>query len=207
MTMSDQDDELKFNTLPNQLTAVRMVFVPIVVTLLYMKTFQTDVMAAVAFSIAAITDYFDGKIARETKSITIYGKLMDPLADKFLVVCSLIMLQEMGRIPSIVVMVLVCRELAITGLRALASAEGVIIDASSGGKWKTLTQMFAIPWLMVNPGLFGIPLFKMGTVLLYISIGMSLWSALQYVLGFFAGLRVRAKERRKLRKLRSRNEQ
>lgn len=205
--MSYNEDELKFDTLPNRLTALRIAFVPVVVVLLYMRTYTTDVIAGFTFAAAAITDYFDGKIARETKSITIYGKLMDPLADKFLVICSLIMLQWLERVHPFFVMILICRELMITSLRALASAEGVIIDASTGGKWKTLTQMFAIPFMMAKPGLLGIPLFAIGEVLLYISLGMSLWSALQYVLGFFASLTARAKERRRARKARSGNEQ
>lgn len=200
------DDELKFDTLPNRLTAVRIAIVPVVVILLYLKTYTTDIIAGFTFALAAITDYFDGKIARETKTITVYGKLMDPLADKFLVICSLIMLQYLDRVHPFFVMVLICRELMITSLRALASAEGVVIDASTGGKWKTLTQMFAIPFMMAKPGLLGIPLFAIGEVLLYLSLGMSLWSALQYVMGFFAGLTARAKERRALRKQRSKNE-
>src|SRR6185436_165458 len=99
------------------------------VVLLFARTDTTDLLAGIAFAIASITDYFDGYIARTRKLITVYGKLMDPLADKFLVVTSLIALQSLGRIHAVVVMLLVCRELAITGLRALASAEGVIIAA------------------------------------------------------------------------------
>ncbi|MCM0606010.1 MAG: CDP-diacylglycerol--glycerol-3-phosphate 3-phosphatidyltransferase [Xanthomonadaceae bacterium] len=205
--MPYNDDELKFDTVPNRLTAIRIAIVPVVVILLYMRTYTTDIIAGFTFAAAAITDYFDGKIARETKTITIYGKLMDPLADKFLVICSLIMLQWLERVHPFFVMVLICRELAITSLRALASAEGVIIAASPGGKWKNLTQMFAIPFMMAKPGLLGIPLFAIGEVLLYLSLGMSLWSGLQYIMGFFAGVTVRAKERRSLRKQHSKNEQ
>jgi len=147
-----------------------------------------DLIAGVTFGVAAATDYFDGYIARTQKLVTVYGKLMDPMADKFLTACTLIMLQQLGRISSVVVMLLICRELAITGLRALASAEGVIIDASKSGKWKTATQMVAIGFLIAQ-NVFGIPLNMAGLVLLYISLAISLWSAKDYIVDFFHGVR------------------
>ena len=182
-------DELTFNTTPNYLTLVRIVFAPIVVGLLFIKDPTWDVVAAIVFAVASITDYFDGYIARTQKLETIYGKLMDPLADKFLVVSALIMLQEIERIHPVVVILLICREMAITGLRALASAEGVIIGASVTAKWKTATQMVAIPFIMARSGVFGLPLLPLGSVLLYISLGISLWSAKDYIVDFFRALK------------------
>jgi CDP-diacylglycerol--glycerol-3-phosphate 3-phosphatidyltransferase len=203
---SHHHDDLRFNTTPNQLTLVRMAFVPVVVAMLYQRTHAWDIAAGIAFSVASITDFFDGYIARAQKVVTVYGKLLDPLADKFLVVSALIMLQELGRIHPVVVIILICREMAITGLRALASAEGVIIAASSSAKWKTATQMVAIPMLMVVPGIWGIPLFVIGEVLLYISLGISLWSAKDYIVDFFRGVRearkLKAAERRLAREAR-----
>lgn len=181
-------DEVFTNT-PNILTLTRILFVPFVVAALWMRDPRWDIAAALIFGVAAATDYLDGYIARTQSLITVYGKLMDPLADKFLVVCSLVMLQHIERVSPYIVMLLICREMAITGLRALASAEGVVIAASGGGKWKTAVQMVAIPFLMVQPGIFGIPLFKIGEVLLYISVAVSLWSAKDYVVAFFSGLR------------------
>src|SRR6185437_16745939 len=140
-----QQDELRFDTLPNRLTLLRMALVPVVVGLLFVKKPSWDIAASLCFAVAAVTDWLDGYFARKRGIVTVYGKLMDPLADKFLVVCSLIALQYLRRVPPIIVMILVCRELGITGLRALASAEGVIIAASGGGKWKTASQMLAIP--------------------------------------------------------------
>lgn len=198
---ADHHDDLRFNTIPNRLTLLRIAFVPVVVGMLFVRDPFWDLMAAIVFAIAGITDYFDGYIARSRKLVTVYGKLMDPLADKFLVVCSLIMLQNLGRIHPIVVMLLVCRELGITSLRALASAEGVIISASGGGKWKTLTQMFAIPFMMVKQGLFGIPLFPIGVALLYLSLAMSLWSAKDYALDFFKVVAENRKQKTHLRRL------
>lgn len=177
-----------------------MAFVPLVVGLLFVGTEAADVWAGWAFAVASITDYLDGYIARKQKVETVYGKLMDPLADKFLVVSGLIMLQYLGRIHPIVVILLICREMAITGLRALASAEGVIISASRAAKWKTGTQMVAIPFIM-GRNLWGIPIFEIGMVLLYISLAISLWSAKDYIVDFFRGV----KKRRELKSIERRN--
>jgi CDP-diacylglycerol--glycerol-3-phosphate 3-phosphatidyltransferase len=196
-------DQMTFHTTPNYLTLLRVVMVPAVIFALSKQSPYWDVLAASFFGIASITDYFDGYLARKYKIETVYGKLMDPLADKFLVICSLIMLQHIGRMSPYVVMVLVCRELTITGLRALASAEGVIVGASSGGKWKTAIQMIAIPCLMLKEG-FGIPFYRIGMWLTYLSLGFSLWSAKDYIVDFFKGLKVATalrKEKRAQKKM------
>lgn len=200
---SDQD--LDFTNTPNLLTLGRILAVPGVVGLLWFREHTMDIAAAWLFTAAAITDYLDGYYARKLNIETVYGKLMDPLADKFLVVSSLCMLQELGRVSVVLVILLICREMAITGLRALASSEGVIIAASKSAKWKTATQMVAIPWLMVNPGILGIPLFKMGEVLIWVSLAISLGSAFSYVVEFFQGLREN-RRRKKLKKLQAKSE-
>jgi CDP-diacylglycerol--glycerol-3-phosphate 3-phosphatidyltransferase len=187
-------DALTFDTPPNRLTLLRMLAVPAVVYFLTWKTLQGDVIACVVFSLAAITDWFDGYLARAYQSVTIFGKLMDPLADKFLVVSTLIMLQELDRIHPYLVMVLICREMGITSLRALASAEGVIIAAGSGGKWKAALQMIAIPFLIVHVPLFAVfPTQMVGTWLMYISVFLSLSSASTYAIDFFRGLKEKLK--------------
>ncbi len=194
-------DELTFNTTPNILTLMRMAFAPVIVGLLFLEDPTWDLVAGIVFALASITDYFDGYLARTRNIITLYGKLMDPLADKVLVVSSLIMLEHLGRIHPVVVILLICRELAITGLRALASAEGVIIAASDSAKWKTATQMVAIPLIMVRSGLFGLPLEPIGLALLYFSLGISLWSAKDYIIDFFRAIREQRKQRQAERKL------
>lgn len=191
---------MTFTNAPNLLTLLRIAFVPLIVGLLFLHDPTWDVVAALLFAAASITDYFDGYLARVQKIETVYGKLMDPLADKFLVVSSLIMLQELGRIHPVVVILLICREIAITGLRALASAEGVIIAASPSAKWKTATQMVAIPFIM-GRALFGIPLYTAGMWLLYVSLGISLWSAKDYVVEFFKGLKEARRQKVAERKL------
>lgn len=204
---------MTFHTTPNYLTLLRILFVPGVIAFLMRGDWLGDFLAAVTFGLAALTDWFDGYLARKYKIETVYGKLMDPLADKFLVICSLIMLQHLSRIHPFIVMVLVCRELTITGLRALASAEGVIVAASQGGKWKTALQMIAIPLLMfqtlepvpvVGPFLGMIPFFTIGLWMTYASVGLSVWSAKDYIVDFFRGLqkaRLHRKETKRLRKL------
>lgn len=200
-----EQDELTFNTTPNQLTLLRMAFVPLVVGLLFINSDRSDLWAGWAFTVAGITDYFDGYLARRQKVVTVYGKLMDPLADKFLVASALIMLQHLGRIHPIVVILLICREIAITGLRALASAEGVIISASGSGKWKTATQMVAIPLIMAR-SIWGIPVYAFGMTLLYLSLAISLWSAKDYIVDFFRAIKknrgMKAIERKNARQAR-----
>jgi CDP-diacylglycerol--glycerol-3-phosphate 3-phosphatidyltransferase len=195
-------DEMTFHTTPNYLTLLRILIVPGVIAFLMRGDWFGDFLAAVVFGVAALTDWFDGYLARKLQVETVYGKLMDPLADKFLVICSLIMLQHLGRIHPFVVMVLVCRELTITGLRALASAEGVIVAASQGGKWKTAFQMIAMPLLMVRD-LGPVHVFHVGLWMTYASLALSVWSAKDYIVDFFRGLqkaRAHAREKARLKR-------
>ncbi len=189
-------DALTFDTPPNRLTLLRILAVPAVVGLLAFPGFHNQVAAAVIFSLAAITDFFDGWLARTYNAVTIYGKLLDPLADKFIVVGTLIMLQHLDRVHPFVVIVLICRELGITSLRALASAEGVIIAAGSGGKWKAALQMVGVPFLIIHETLWGVvPCYWIGTGLLYVSVFLSLTSAFTYASGFFQELRSKRKKK------------
>ncbi len=198
--MADQD--MKWNTLANRLTAVRIAFVPLVVVCLFDDAPLNGFLAALFFGIAGITDYFDGYYARIQKAETVIGKLMDPLADKFLVVSSLVMLMYLDRIHPAIVIVLICREIAITGLRAIASAEGIVIGASKLAKWKTTAQMTAIPMLMLHETYFYIPLQLLGTIFIWISLLISLWSAKDYIVDFFRTIKINAQKRREERKTR-----
>ena len=171
------------------LTLVRVALVPVIVGLLFLKNPVWDLITAIVFIAASITDYADGYIARKHKVVTVYGKLLDPLADKFLIVSALVMLQELGRIHPVVVILLICREMAVTGLRALASAEGVIIAASPTAKAKTATQMVAIPLLMVKSDILVLPLYPIGVALIYVSLGISLWSAKDYIVDFLKAIK------------------
>jgi len=186
--------KLEKMNLPNLLTTLRVLMIPVVIFCMQKGQDSWDWAAAWIFGAASITDYFDGYLARKYKLETIYGKLLDPLADKFLVVCSCVLLQSLGRMNPYIVMILLCRELGITGLRAVASAEGIVIAASSGGKWKTTTQMVAIAFL-ITPASGKLPLNQIGLALLYLSLGLSLLSALQYVIEFFRSLAEKTRAR------------
>lgn len=195
-----QSDLAEYNTTANKLTALRIVMVPLVVAALMFSSPQAGFVAAIFFGIAGITDYFDGYYARTHKAVTVLGQLLDPLADKFLVVSSLIMLMNLGRIDPVIVILLVCREMAITGLRAIASAEGIVIAASNLAKWKTATQMAAIPMLMLHYKYLGIDFQLLGTVFTWASLLISLWSAKDYIVDFFRTLQKQSRERREWKK-------
>jgi CDP-diacylglycerol--glycerol-3-phosphate 3-phosphatidyltransferase len=127
--------------LPNVLTVVRILLVPVLVAALLSATGSGDLLAAVVFVVASVTDALDGWIARRRKSESTFGKLMDPLADKLLVVAALVSLVSLDRLSAWVAMVIIAREFAVTGLRQLAMEEGHVIPASIWGKLKTVTQI------------------------------------------------------------------
>ena len=135
--------------IPNALTMLRIVAVPVIVVALLEETPNGDVIAAAVFALAAVTDGLDGYIARRRRQITTFGKLMDPLADKLLVVAALVALVSLDRLAAWVAMVIIARELAVTGLRAVAAERGVVISASWLGKLKTAVQVAAIVALIV----------------------------------------------------------
>jgi CDP-diacylglycerol--glycerol-3-phosphate 3-phosphatidyltransferase len=127
--------------LPNVLTVFRILLVPVLVAALLSEAGSGDLLAAVVFVIASLTDALDGWIARRNKSESTFGKLMDPLADKLLVVAALVSLVALDRLSAVVAMVIIAREFAVTGLRQLAMEDGHVIPASGWGKLKTITQI------------------------------------------------------------------
>src|SRR5919109_4836609 len=138
--------------LPNTLTLVRILLVPVVVVALLDETPNGDAIAAGVFALAALTDGLDGYIARSRDAITTFGKLIDPIADKLLIVAALISLVSLGRLAAWVAMVIIARELAVTALRAVAVEQGVVISASWLGKVKTMLQVVAVFALIIwNP--------------------------------------------------------
>lgn len=165
-------------TLPNVLTVLRIMLVPVLVVALLGNTPSGDVLAAVVFALASLTDLLDGWLARSRDSVTTFGKLMDPLADKLLVVAALISLVSLGRLPAWVAMVIIARELAVTVLRLGASGAGVVIAASMPGKVKTCLQIAAILALIA---VHGRPLWVM--VLVYVTVLVTVVSGLDYFFG------------------------
>jgi CDP-diacylglycerol---glycerol-3-phosphate 3-phosphatidyltransferase len=163
---------------PNALTMLRIVAVPVIVVALLGETPNGDVIAAVVFALAALTDGVDGYIARRRREETTFGKLMDPLADKLLVVAALISLVSLDRLAAWVAMVIIARELAVTGLRSLAAEKGVVIAASWLGKAKTALQIAAILLLI---GFDPSPLWV--DLVLYAAVAMTLISGADYFFG------------------------
>lgn len=152
--------------------------VPVLVVALLGNTPAGDVLAAVVFAFASLTDFVDGWLARARNNVTTFGKLMDPLADKLLVVAALISLVSLNRLPAWVAMVIIARELAVTMLRLGASQAGVVISASSFGKAKTALQIAAILALIA---VHGHPLWV--SLLVYVTVAVTVLSGLDYFFG------------------------
>lgn len=171
--------------LPNLLTVLRIMLVPALVVALLGNTPGGDVLAAIVFALASLTDFIDGYLARARDSITTFGKLMDPLADKLLIVAALISLVSLHRLAAWVAMVIITRELAVTVLRLAATQAGVVMAASMFGKVKTCLQIAAI---LAVIAVHGHPLWV--SALLYATVVVTVLSGLDY----FFGLRRRMQQ-------------
>ena len=169
-------------TWPNILTGLRFAMIPLLVVLLMLE--QTTLIAFLAFSIfviAALTDWLDGYLARKFDAETVFGKLMDPLADKLLVTAALLMLIPLGRIPAWICLIIISREIFITGIRGLAASTGTVVAADNLGKIKSNFQYYGVSFLLFPLNLVTIPYqYECGTVLIYISVVLSIWSAVNY---------------------------
>jgi CDP-diacylglycerol--glycerol-3-phosphate 3-phosphatidyltransferase len=165
---------------PNVLTVVRILLVPVLVVLLLQETPGGSWVAAGVFALAAVTDTLDGYLARSRQSVTTFGKVMDPIADKLLVAAALITLVSLDRVEPWVAMVIIAREFAVTGLRVAAGMQGVVIPASRLGKAKTITQVAAILALIAahDAGQLWVQ------VLVYVAVAVTLASGADYFLGF-----------------------
>jgi CDP-diacylglycerol--glycerol-3-phosphate 3-phosphatidyltransferase len=183
-------DEWDIDNLPNRLTVFRIALVPVIIISLYLQSTpwfaQNQLLlghiAAWTFVLASITDFLDGHIARKRKIVTVFGSFLDPIADKCLVVSSLIILLALDRIPVLIVICLVLREIYIMALRLLSLERGLNLKVGKLGKWKTALQMTGIPMLMVYYPLLGIPFPTIGITMIYITTLLSIYSAIQYSL-------------------------
>lgn len=135
--------------LPNKLSIARVLCIPAIVALLYFPSDTCRIIAAVLFIIGCLTDFLDGRIARKRNLITDFGKFIDPVADKLLVLTTLIMLIHLGKMPAWIVIVILCRELAVDGLRMVSVTKGRVIAAGPLGKWKTACQMILISAMLI----------------------------------------------------------
>lgn len=169
--------------LPNLLTAFRIGLVPVLVVLLSHPGRTAAVLAAGTFFLACWSDFFDGYLARRHGIISSLGKMLDPLADKLIVMAALVMLAAMPRqprVPAWVVVLVVGRELAVTGLRAVAVNEGIVLAAEELGKYKTIFQMLALHGLLLHYPFLGVDFFSGGMYFLWTSLVLSLWSGVDY---------------------------
>lgn len=161
-------------------TVSRMFLVTPIALLMNHPDLSIRVLAAVLFVLASMTDYWDGYFARKWNAMSNWGKFMDPIADKILVTSVLLMFIPASKIEPWMVIILVSRDLLIGGIRQVAAADQIIIDASPGGKWKTALQMGAIPAVIIGDGLWNLPLHWVGTAFLWISTILSVVSGAQY---------------------------
>lgn len=166
--------------LANKISILRILLVPLVVLLLYFPGRVTCVLGALVFIFAAITDWLDGYIARRSKMVTSMGKFLDPLADKLLICSVLIMFTMLDWAPAWVVIVIVCRELIVTGLRALAIDEGIVLAADRFGKAKTVLQICAIVPITLHYPIFGVEVAPAGLVVLYAAMIVAIYSGYNY---------------------------
>ena len=179
-------------TAPNILTVCRIATAPLLVYLLLMRGPTAAALAAAVFFLATITDFLDGYIARSYGSGTTLGKFLDPLADKVVVISALIMLAgtpQLPRVPAWMVAALVIREIMVTGLRAIAAAEGVVMAAEELGKYKMVLQSIAIQGLLIRYTYFHIDFFAAGMFILWLAMGLSVWSGIDYYLKAMRALR------------------
>ena len=169
---------MKKEQIPNILTIGRIIFIPIFILILTVGQSQAShVFAAIIFAVASITDYLDGYLARKWNVVSNFGKFADPMADKLLVMSAFIMLIELEMAPAWVVAVIICRELAVTGLRLLlVETGGTVLAAAMPGKIKTFSQMFAIIFLLFQWTL-------VGQILLYIALFFTIYSGYDYFKG------------------------
>ena len=182
--MATRKQVQQFLSHPNTLSLFRVVAVPVIVVLMLWPNRITCFFAALTFSIAAITDYFDGFLARRRGLVSNLGKMLDPLADKLMVSSAFIMLCSHGWIPAWLICIIIGREIAVTGLRNIMSENKEDVSASMLGKYKTGFQIGAIIPLMLHYPYFGIDLHKIGYVLLWGALFFTIWSGVDYFIRF-----------------------
>ncbi|WEV40425.1 CDP-diacylglycerol--glycerol-3-phosphate 3-phosphatidyltransferase [Lactobacillus sp. ESL0681] len=172
--------------LPNKLTVFRIILIPVFVLVVMFggdasvqvgnaTVYWRLVIAAIIFAVASATDWFDGHIARSRNLVTNFGKFADPLADKMLTMTAFIMLVDLKLAPAWVVVIIVCRELAVTGLRLiLAENKGQVMAAAMPGKIKTTCQMLSVIFLLIGN------FYYIGTILLYVALIFTIYSGWDY---------------------------
>jgi CDP-diacylglycerol---glycerol-3-phosphate 3-phosphatidyltransferase len=177
-------------TLPNLLSLIRILIIPVLVYLLSYPDRLSGLLAALLFLLASITDYFDGYLARRNRSVSDVGKILDPLADKLMIASALIMLTALDRpdepgVPAWLVVVIIAREIAVTVIRGIALTEGIVMQAETLGKYKFILQAFAVVALLIHYNYWGVDFFAAGMYFLALSTILALWSGVSYFGQFF----------------------
>ena len=179
--MNQKDEKTSVWTLPNRLSALRILFIPVIIILICLQRDQYLFAASILFILAGITDGLDGWLARRLSMTTRLGLYLDPIADKLLVSSVLITLTQQGLVPLWVTIVLVCREFLINGLRSFYATEGVTIFPSYTGKLKTTLQIVGISCI-----LFSRSLHQIGLIVIYAALVLSVYSAYHYMRAIFS---------------------
>lgn len=177
-------EKKKILNLPNCLTFLRLICIPLVAVFLTGPGRLVNFLAALFFSLAFVTDILDGYFARKYDEVTVFGKFLDPLADKILVTVTMIMLIPLDRIPTWIVILIVTREMAITGLRSIAVSQGIVIQAGILGKYKTIFQSIALFCLCLHYKYLGLDFHSLGIPLLWLALFMTIWSGVKYFFQF-----------------------
>ena len=178
--------------LPNAITMIRVAMIPVFLWFTYYESRVDSFVAALIYAATGATDFLDGWVARRTGTVTVIGKFLDPLADKLILMSVLIMLVHLGRVPAWLVILILAREFTVTGLRTMAMSEGIVIAAGQEGKHKATFQVAGITFLLLHytyPVDIGVWAFefdanKVGTLLLFLSLAYSIWSMVDYFVGF-----------------------
>jgi CDP-diacylglycerol---glycerol-3-phosphate 3-phosphatidyltransferase len=171
--------------LPNTISLLRIGVIPVLFFLILAPGPVMSLVIALLFIIAALTDLLDGYVARKYGIVTTMGKFLDPIADKLIVNTAMVMLIPIGRIPAWIVAIIIIRDFAVDGIRTIASSEGIIIEASKLGKRKTLCQIFAVSALMIHYPFIGADAHRVGMVILYIALVLTVISGADYIVKFY----------------------
>ncbi len=183
------DSAMRFKHLPNQLSLFRMGVIPLIL-LLYPLGFKSlQLFSALLFALAAISDWLDGYIARKYYAESKLGAILDPIADKMLTGTALILLANSQAVWAWMAGFLLARELGMSGLRLVAQQQGIVIQVSTLGKVKTLLLDLALVCLLVNYPLWGLPFREIGMISIWLALGVSLYSAWQYIREFMGQAR------------------
>lgn len=167
--------------LANRLTMLRILLVPVFVAVFYIRSLPYwNYWAAAVFVLAFVTDIFDGRIARKRNMVTDFGRFLDPIADKLLMVAGIVLLVGEGKFPAIAAIIIIAREFIVSGIRMICASGGVVVSASWLGKVKTITQVVAVTAVLLDNVIFesfGIPF---STIMVYASLLFTLWSGVDY---------------------------